>query len=113
MWVLNNFFIDLDECRSVTINDCDFNVLCINMEGFYVCCCFKGFRGDGKMCIGRVVILIIYCNVNDLISDFLSCCIFFLLVFVYKVFFFSFCCVFVGNSIVNYGEVVWIFFFLF
>lgn len=82
---LNNFFTDLDECRSATINDCDPNALCTNTEGSYVCRCFKGFRGDGKTCTGRVVTLIIYCNVNDLISDSLSRCTSSLSAFVYKV----------------------------
>ena len=78
-----------------------------------MCRCFKGFRGDGKTCTGRVVTLIIYCNVNDLISDSLSRCTSSLSAFVLKVLLSSFRHVFAGNSTVNYGEVVWIFFFHF
>lgn len=47
-----NFIVDIDECRILVINECDLNFMCINMEGLYVCCCFKGFEGDGSICIG-------------------------------------------------------------
>lgn len=44
------FLVDIDECEEG--NDCDFNVLCINIEGLYVCCCIWGYSGNGRNCIG-------------------------------------------------------------
>lgn len=51
--------IDIDECVIVGINECDFNVWCINIEGFYSCCCIWGFEGDGKNCIGKKIIILV------------------------------------------------------
>lgn len=46
------FFLDVDECVSFVFNDCNVNVLCINSEGLYICCCCRGYGGDGRNCIG-------------------------------------------------------------
>ena len=35
------------------MNDCDSNALCTNIEGSYVCRCLRGYRGDGRVCIGE------------------------------------------------------------
>lgn len=43
----------MDECESSGINECDLNVMCMNIEGLYVCWCKKGYVGSGKNCIGK------------------------------------------------------------
>lgn len=48
------FYLDIDECTSPGSNECDANALCTNTEGSYVCRCFKGFKGDGKTCTGKI-----------------------------------------------------------
>ena len=45
--------LDLDECASPDLNECDPNALCTNTEGSYVCRCIKGFEGDGRNCTGK------------------------------------------------------------
>lgn len=46
------WFLDEDECVLLVINVCDLNVFCINIYGLYVCCCLKGYVGDGRRCLG-------------------------------------------------------------
>lgn len=50
-------FLDIDECIIFERNECDVNVLCINIEGFYVCWCVRGYVGDGINCLGIVIYL--------------------------------------------------------
>lgn len=65
--------VDIDECFSNGMNNCYKNVFCINMEGLYVCCCFSGYIGDGKNCIGKVYLLlkVVLRFLNVLYEDFL------------------------------------------
>lgn len=44
------FFLDINECVDLSLNDCDFNVKCYNLEGIFECRCKRGYRGDGKIC---------------------------------------------------------------
>ena len=46
--------VDFDECESRESNDCDFNALCTNADGSYVCRCNEGYTGDGKNCTGII-----------------------------------------------------------
>jgi len=46
--------IDIDECASPAINDCDENALCSNIAGSYICRCKRGFKGDGRICKGTL-----------------------------------------------------------
>ena len=46
------FCVDVDECASSELNECDPNALCTNTEGSYVCRCIRGYQGDGKTCTG-------------------------------------------------------------
>lgn len=50
--------VDVDECVSFDNNDCYFKVFCINIEGFYVCWCLRGYSGDGKNCLGKFLFLV-------------------------------------------------------
>ena len=47
-------YTDIDECASPESNDCDSNALCTNTDGSYVCRCLRGFKGDGKVCTGKI-----------------------------------------------------------
>lgn len=44
------FFLDINECADSSLNDCDFNVKCYNLEGIFECRCKCGYWGDGKIC---------------------------------------------------------------
>lgn len=48
--------LDKDECADKDANDCDPNAMCTNIEGSYVCRCFRGYQGDGKSCTGIFVL---------------------------------------------------------
>ena len=48
---------DINECNSDALNECDSNALCTNTEGFYVCRCVRGYQGDGRYCVGKIIIL--------------------------------------------------------
>lgn len=57
--VLNNkypFSTDINECLS-EIPYCNINALCSNVPGSLVCRCKRGFKGDGKTCTGKHLIL--------------------------------------------------------
>ena len=38
------------------------NALCTNTEGSYVCCCYRGFEGDGQNCTGQLNSLFQHCS---------------------------------------------------
>lgn len=52
--------VDLDECENFDLNECNFNVFCINVKGFYICCCFRGYEGDGRFCEGVIIFLNVF-----------------------------------------------------
>ena len=47
---------DVDECERSDANGCDSNALCTNTEGSYVCRCLRGFSGDGRSCLGKLLV---------------------------------------------------------
>lgn len=49
------FCVDIDECE-IGENFCYGNVLCFNILGNYVCCCIWGFEGDGRICVGKLIL---------------------------------------------------------
>ena len=46
------FLLDINECESDSLNDCDGNANCINTIGGYNCSCISGYDGDGFNCTG-------------------------------------------------------------
>ena len=57
----NNIFLlclitDVDECARSDANECASNALCTNTEGSFVCRCLRGFSGDGRSCVGKLVV---------------------------------------------------------
>ena len=47
-------YIDLDECSNSTLNICDPNANCTNIDGGYMCMCLDGYVGDGGICQGMI-----------------------------------------------------------
>ena len=47
--------IDIDECSNSTLNTCDPNANCINIDGGYMCMCLDGYMGDGEICQGMIL----------------------------------------------------------
>ena len=45
-------FLDINECASDRLNDCDENARCIDTIGSYNCTCNSGYEGDGFSCTG-------------------------------------------------------------
>lgn len=43
--------VDIDECRSSSLNTCDANATCANAAGSFTCTCNEGFGGDGTTCV--------------------------------------------------------------
>ncbi|KAG8558189.1 hypothetical protein GDO81_016898 [Engystomops pustulosus] len=46
----NKTCIDIDECSSPDLNNCDPNAVCNNYNGYYSCYCSTGYFGDGYRC---------------------------------------------------------------
>ena len=46
--------IDIDECSNSTLNSCDPNANCTNIDGGYMCMCLDGYMGDGEICQGMI-----------------------------------------------------------
>lgn len=44
------YLSDINECANPSLNDCDPNAKCYNLEGTFECRCKRGYRGDGKTC---------------------------------------------------------------
>nr|XP_039256301.1 deleted in malignant brain tumors 1 protein-like [Styela clava] len=42
--------IDVDECSSSDMHNCDTNAICTNIPGRFVCTCKSGWRGNGISC---------------------------------------------------------------
>ena len=47
--------IDIDECSNSTLNLCDPNANCTNINGGYMCVCLDGYMGDGEICQGMIL----------------------------------------------------------
>ncbi|XP_072033997.1 uncharacterized protein [Amphiura filiformis] len=41
---------DINECSNSTLNACDSNANCTNINGGYMCMCLDGYMGNGEMC---------------------------------------------------------------
>jgi len=48
-----HILIDRDECE-LGLFECDGNAKCVNTDGSYLCTCNSGFKGDGKICYGKI-----------------------------------------------------------
>ena len=46
--------LDIDECSSSSLNDCDINAECTDTIGSFECNCIVGFSGDGTNCSGTI-----------------------------------------------------------
>ena len=57
-----SIFIDVDECASSELNECDPKALCTNSEGSYICRCLSGYQGDGRSCTGKDLF---WCFITD------------------------------------------------
>ena len=44
---------DIDECESVSLNNCDENADCLDTEGSFTCTCREGYAGSGVDCQGK------------------------------------------------------------
>lgn len=51
-------FADVNECEH-NQHDCDDNATCTNTPGSFLCTCNKGYGGNGTICEGTVLVLII------------------------------------------------------
>ncbi len=51
--------VDINECVLDTDNNCDENAMCNNTIGNFNCTCDPGYMGDGTMCTGMKIIIII------------------------------------------------------
>ena len=47
-------YIDINECSNTTLNVCDPNANCSNIDGGYICTCLDGYMGDGEICQGMI-----------------------------------------------------------
>ena len=59
------FITDADECTAPEANDCHSSALCTNTEGSYVCRCFRGYAGDGRVCSGRLSMNFVKCDLKQ------------------------------------------------
>ena len=80
MYLFVYLLLDADEC-SASLPVCDVNATCQNTPGSYVCTCKSGLTGDGKTCIGKVVLISLCFEISKLF------------LFEFITFLFCFCCI--------------------
>ena len=56
----NNMCVNINEC--LTTNECSANADCTDQTPGYNCTCKKGYRGDGKVCQGKLLHRCRKCN---------------------------------------------------
>ena len=67
LWLHYIFYhTDIDECIEETDN-CDDNGICTNTEGSFTCLCDPGFSGDGVQCDGKIIVILRYCRIDQLV----------------------------------------------
>ena len=59
--MLAHVSIDYDECLSGT-HSCSSEANCSNTDGGFTCTCHEGYFGNGLVCIGNVIIVIMDVN---------------------------------------------------
>lgn len=52
------FLTGVDYCAKGHV--CHANATCRNLQTTYACQCDQGFQGDGRLCIGMVILLYIF-----------------------------------------------------
>ncbi|XP_078482065.1 uncharacterized protein LOC100177807 [Ciona intestinalis] len=52
--LFNSVCIDTNECLSPST--CDPNALCTNTVGSFICTCYDGYTGDGRLCTGKLML---------------------------------------------------------
>ena len=50
------FVLDINECESDVLNECDRNANCSDTIGSYNCSCSPGYEGDGFNCTGEATV---------------------------------------------------------
>lgn len=50
---IDSYTLDINECSSEELNECQKNTVCINTNGSYECACRPGFSGNGMFCEGE------------------------------------------------------------
>ena len=67
LWLHYTFYhTDIDECTEETDN-CDDAAICTNTDGGFTCLCEPGFSGDGVQCEGKIIVILRYCRINQLV----------------------------------------------
>ena len=67
-----SFCLDINECESDSLNECDRNADCIDTIGSYNCSCNPGYEGDGFNCTGYTFISVVW-GIQSCINVFLAC----------------------------------------
>ena len=49
----HSLYSDVDECKNVTLNNCNENADCLDSEGSFRCTCREGYAGSGVDCQGK------------------------------------------------------------
>ena len=64
------FLLDINECESDSLNDCDGNADCIDTIGSYNCSCSPGYEGNGFNCTGYTTVCggVLYVALTMLLS---------------------------------------------
>ena len=57
LFSISSSCLDINECVSDSLNECDGNADCIDTIGSYNCSCNTGYEGDGFSCTGYTYIM--------------------------------------------------------
>ena len=52
------FVVDIEECHT-GIDNCHADANCTNTKGSFYCTCLNGYSGDGVLCSGRKISLVL------------------------------------------------------